>query len=434
LKERFIGKIIYWNKKKGFGFVKPYNLMHIRNAEIFIHQSEIISVGQRHLKIRTLIEFSRGLTRAGNLCAVQVTSPGGLYLFGTFNRQKEKRKKIPNILNGYSFFPKRIINSFRSGIFGPKWLNNILENDMDDDAFGITTLLTILDRCKNNRYFYYEAELVKVLLYEKPILLSFLIDNCHKGHISVRTSSIRTLNTLLRDKRILKIILKMNTVQKLCIILSTAPTAEIFYESSMLLSRLIKGNILKVAECLERDVLSSILPRCKPSTPIVVLQYNTKLIKILCDNIGDQIIIPRPIKAITLLLTQMIFIKDKKCLENILSVFQYLASKRIREEKYINRFFEVETFIQFFKLLSSKIQSVKLQSTILRLVDNILNTDEDPKIFSFIKMLVRHPTTCLRKKTYKMINNCLTKKTNSKIIIVKYVFVDFKLLTLKLRL
>lgn len=80
LKERFVGKIIYWNRKKGFGFIKPQCSTRIGISEIYIHQSEIMSIGQRDLKVKALVEFSRGLTRSGNLCAVQVTSPGGLYL------------------------------------------------------------------------------------------------------------------------------------------------------------------------------------------------------------------------------------------------------------------------------------------------------------------------------------------------------------------
>jgi CspA family cold shock protein len=80
----YVGKVNWFNPKKGFGFITPAN----GGKDIFVHQSEIQAPGYRFLYERELVEYGV-VPDAKGLRAIHVTGPAGGNLRIVQRRQDE---------------------------------------------------------------------------------------------------------------------------------------------------------------------------------------------------------------------------------------------------------------------------------------------------------------------------------------------------------
>jgi CspA family cold shock protein len=78
--ERFIGKVVWFDSVKGFGFIKANDEKVNNGKEIFFHFRWIIMRGFKVLRKDDTVEFSIG-SNAKGICAMEVKfiSPGSYH-------------------------------------------------------------------------------------------------------------------------------------------------------------------------------------------------------------------------------------------------------------------------------------------------------------------------------------------------------------------
>jgi CspA family cold shock protein len=69
---RFTGKVLWFNKAKGYGFIQ-----YEKGQDIFVHHSAIVAVGDKTLIEGSRVDFDVEMGPSGRVQAVNVV-PGGV--------------------------------------------------------------------------------------------------------------------------------------------------------------------------------------------------------------------------------------------------------------------------------------------------------------------------------------------------------------------
>eukprot|EP00301_Raphidiophrys_heterophryoidea_P004670 c12011_g1_i2.p1 GENE.c12011_g1_i2~~c12011_g1_i2.p1 ORF type:complete len:384 (+),score=73.64 c12011_g1_i2:193-1344(+) len=77
-KEVLRGKCLWFDQKKGFGFITPDD----EGDNVFVHHTEILARGFRSLELGEPVEFSLETDERGRIKAINVTGPHGAYVRG----------------------------------------------------------------------------------------------------------------------------------------------------------------------------------------------------------------------------------------------------------------------------------------------------------------------------------------------------------------
>jgi len=406
--ERFTGRVLRWNDARGFGYVKPHNVKAVGASEVFAHHSEIQTIGFRRLVVNQMVEFSRGSTRAGHLCGVRITAVGGGLLHDRDDLIKSTEGE-PDISNGFSKLRGSSTNAYENNTeLGPEWLVNIMAEDNAKKAAGVKTLYKLFTEEESGAVFDYQSELARVLLLEREDIIALLVNLSCRGHFGVRATSMRVITVLLESPPHKDIIMKTDITQKLCAVVATAPTPEIFHQSITVLGKVAKENIMDITECLQRGVLRPVLLKCKPNIHISVLRSMTNLISIVTECQG-QVSAARPVKDLMELLRELIFTADRICLQHVLLTLHHLTEdQRTAEHEAACSLVDSRTCLQLLNILLSDWSWDRKEIIILGIIENCLHNGPTIAIFSFMKKLATQNKISRRRLAHDMIEQTIS--------------------------
>ena len=71
-KEQFIGDVVWFDPKKGYGFI-GWQKNNVKQQDMFVHFSDVICEGFKTLNKEQKVSFSIGTNKHGNPKAIEVT-------------------------------------------------------------------------------------------------------------------------------------------------------------------------------------------------------------------------------------------------------------------------------------------------------------------------------------------------------------------------